>query len=155
MNVHAEAGQVETLDELEDDGALMLMYMIPWLYLTGEPERVQEMARELRKSKKIWGRGEGAKADFELLLQFWEGELKEADYLKSPATERSLRPWRHVVAGMKRLGEGDREGAKALFTEAYRARCFGHDEWVWAVTFLVRMNSDPEWPRAIPMRKKP
>jgi hypothetical protein len=112
------------------------------------------MARELRTSGKRWGRTESALADFELLLQFWENKLQEADYLKSPPSERHLRPWRLVNVGMKRLGDGDREGAKAAFTEAYQLRCFGHDEWIWAVTFLVRMNTDPAWPKAIPMKKK-
>jgi serine/threonine protein kinase len=136
-----------------DDGVLMPTYMTPWLYLTGEPERVREKARELRASGKRWGRAKGAAADFELLLQFWEGNLEEADYLKSPPSERPYKPWRNVNIGMKRLGEGDREGAKAAFTEAYQARYVMHDEWLWATTFLVRMNTDKEWPRAIPKKK--
>jgi hypothetical protein len=151
----AEAQKAWRSSVKQDDGVLMLTYMVPWLYLTGEPERVPVMARELRASGKRWGRSESAKADFDLLLQFWEDKLEEADYLKSPPSERQLKPWRHLNVGMKRLGEGDREGAKAAFTETYQARYVGHDEWTWAVTFLVRMNTDREWPKAIPLKKKP
>jgi hypothetical protein len=126
--------------------------MIPWLYLTGEPERVPVMARKLRASGYRW-RGCSA-AEWNLMLRFLENAVNEADFLKAPAAHRGDTVWRYMAVGMKRLGAGDREGARTAFTTGYRLRAHsGEAEWIGS--FLIRMNSDPKWPKAIPMKKKP
>jgi hypothetical protein len=130
-----------------------LIEMIPYLYLTGEAERVPEMARKLRASHYRYRRL--SEAEWEIFLRFWEGGLSEADFLKAPMSTRMHTSWRHTIVGMKRLGEGDRDGARQAFMVVYDARTFCQGDWEWCYSFLIRMNSDPEWPRAIPVKKKP
>jgi hypothetical protein len=130
-----------------------LMGMIPWLYLTGEPERVPVMAAKLRASGYRYRPLPAA--EWESFLRFWEGKLSESEFLRSVATNRMFRSWGHTIVGMKRLGEGDRDGARDAFTEVYKARTFYQGEWEWCCAFLIRMNTDPEWPKAIPLKKKP
>ncbi len=132
---------------------IKLLGMIDWLYLTGEPEVVPVMAAKLRASGFRYRPLPAA--DWDIFLRFWEGKLTEAEFLKAPASSRMITSWRHCVVGMKRLGEGDREGAKEEFTEVYNARTFNQGEWEWCCSFLIRMNTDPEWPKAIPLKKKP
>jgi hypothetical protein len=132
-----------------DDGA-RLMALIPWLYLTGEPERVPVMAAKLRASGFRWRTA--PVADWDIFLRFWEGKLSEAEFLNAPATNRMIASWRRWMVGMKRLGEGDRDGARQAFTAVVEARTFAQAEWEWCCSFLVRMNADREWPRAIPLK---
>jgi hypothetical protein len=94
-------------------------------------------------------------AEWEDFLQFWEGKLDEATFLKAPVAGPMLKSWRSTIVGMKRLDEGDREGAREAFTAVIEARNFAQGEWEWCYSFLIRMNTDPAWPRAIPMKKKP
>jgi hypothetical protein len=130
-----------------------LLEMIPWLHLTGEPERVPVMAAKFRASgfrfRTI------PPADWEHLLRFWEGKLNEAEFLRAPVANRKIASERQWEVGMKRLGEGDRDGARKAFTAVFESRAFWSGEWEWSCSFLVRMNTDPEWPKAIPLKKKP
>jgi hypothetical protein len=126
---------------------------IDWLYLTGQPERVKEKAKELRASRYRW-RGM-SEADWELFLRFWEGKLDESEFLKAPMAGRRQKIARFYSVGMKRLGEGDREGAREAFTAFYEARTFATGEWEFCCSFLIRMNTDPDWPKAIPVKKRP
>jgi serine/threonine protein kinase len=130
-----------------------LMYAIPWLYLTGQPERVREMAKKLRTSGYHYRYT--PEAEWEIFLQFWEEKLDEAGFLMAPLSLRVDKTWRFQILGMKRLGEGDREGARKAFTAVYESRSFYQAEWVWCISFLIRMNTDPDWPKAIPVKKKP
>jgi serine/threonine protein kinase len=136
----------------EEDGSIKLCLMIPWLYLTGEPERAPVMARKLRRSGFRY-RGM-LEAEWESMLRFWEDNLTEAEFLKAPSPNRMSTVWRYMIVGMKRLGEGDREGARTAFTAGYELRAYS-GEWEWCYSFLIRMNTDSDWPKAIPVKKKP
>lgn len=133
--------------EASIQGALM----IPWLYLTGEPERVPKIAGLVRRSGY---RFSGMPVeDWDLLLRYWEGAVSDQELLDARTIWRGLVLWRYMIVGMKRLGEGDREGAKALFATAHGMTIVS-GEWEWCTSFLIRMNSDPEWPRAISVKKR-
>jgi serine/threonine protein kinase len=132
---------------------IMLMNMIPWLYLTGEPERIPAKARKLEESGFRWR--PSTKAEWDIMLRFFQHKLSESEFLNAPASKRPDIGWRQMVIGMKRLGEGNREGARKMFEANYKSRTFWSGDYWSCYSFLVRMNSDPEWPRAIPMKKKP
>jgi tetratricopeptide (TPR) repeat protein len=134
-----------------------LLEFIPWLYLTGEAHRVPEVAARLRASGFRYGAT--PPADWELVLQYWEGKLSDDAFVdaptasKNPAIARPQISWRQMIVGMKRLGEGDRAGARRAFTANYEAYNFSYTPWEWCGTFLICMNADPDWPKAIPLKK--
>jgi serine/threonine protein kinase/Flp pilus assembly protein TadD len=128
-----------------------LMDLMPWLYLTGEGARVPQLAARLRASGFRYSVTPAA--DWDLVLRFWEGKLTERELLDAPATDRPQRSWRYFIVGLKRLGAGDREGAREALTVTYEAGCFAYTPWEWSCTFLIRLNTDPQWPKAIPAKR--
>ena len=85
------------------------------------------------------------------MLAFLEGSASEADLLARPVSNEYERCWRHYVIGWKRLGAGDRAGARAAFQEAYEVMQVASTDWAIARAVLIRMR-DPDWPQAIPKK---
>ena len=82
------------------------------------------------------------------MLAFLDGSASEADLLGRPVPSESDRCWRHYLIGWKRLGAGDRAGARAAFQEAYEVMQVSTIYWEIARAMLIRMK-DPDWPQAL------
>jgi tetratricopeptide (TPR) repeat protein len=129
----------------------------PLLFAAGGAEEVAAVARELRASgdrfQYIAPRLTYSPAELAVTLAFLEGTASEADLLDRPASGAVEQCRRHSLVGWKRLGAGDREGAKAAFRQAYEATPFGVMCWGGggARAVLIRMR-DPDWPQAVPKK---
>jgi hypothetical protein len=118
------------------------------LLAVGSPNEVAVLARDLRAtppptSSRI-ARGT-------TMLAFLDGSASEADLLGRPVPNEYDRCWRHYVIGWKRLGAGDRDGARASFQEAYEVMQVASGYWCDARAVLIRMK-DPDWPQAFPKK---
>jgi hypothetical protein len=124
----------------------------PLLFAVGSPNEVAALARDLRASADQFPyHGLYGRADLAAMLDFLEGSASEADLLGRPVSNEYERCRRHCAIGWKRLGAGDREGARAAFQQAYEVTEFSSTDWLIARAVLIRMK-DPAWPQAI--RKK-
>jgi len=120
----------------------------PLLFALGKPEEVASLARELRSRGDVLSFGIPTSTDVEVLLAFLDGTASEADLLGHPASNDAERGRQHYVTGWKRLGGGDRAGARAAFQKAYETTPFELMPWSMARAMLIRMK-DSGWPRAI------
>ena len=90
--------------------------------------------------------------DWRPCLAFLGGTLSEAELLATLPPNPNGRVYRYYFVGWKRLGDGDRDGARKAFEEAYQQKRF--NRWLWMLTraILIRMK-DPNWPQAILEKK--
>jgi tetratricopeptide (TPR) repeat protein len=62
--------------------------------------------------------------------------------------------WSHCEAyfniGLRRLTEGDRPAALAMFRKCAATRQSGYEEYFLSMAFILRMEKDPTWPRWLP-----
>jgi hypothetical protein len=84
-------------------------------------------------------------------LAFLEGSISEVDLLAAPSRGSSDLCVRHYYVAWKRLGEGDRDGARKEFEEAYSFKLADYHAWRISRMVLIRMK-DPSWPPAIPRK---
>jgi serine/threonine protein kinase len=123
----------------------------PLLFTVGNADEVATVARDLGARRDRLRYSTYTSADVDDVLAFLEGTASEADFLGRPASNEYERFRRHYAIGWKRLGGGDRRGARAAFQEAYDAMSFGLLSWCVARATLIRMK-DPDWPQAIPTK---
>jgi hypothetical protein len=119
------------------------------LLAVGSPDEVAALARELRATADHFPRSWNY--DHAATLAFLDGSASEADLLGRPVASEYERCWRHYLIGWKRLGAGNRDGARAAFQEAYEVMQVAASAWVMARAMLIRMK-DPDWPQAIPKK---
>jgi hypothetical protein len=122
----------------------------PLLLTVGSPDEVAALARDLRATPpdQFVNR---SRYDHAGMLAFLDGSASEADLLGRPVPNEYDRCWRHYMIGWKRLGAGNRDGARAAFQEAYEVMQVASGYWVRARAMLIRMK-DPDWPQAIPKK---
>jgi hypothetical protein len=84
---------------------------------------------------------------------FLANKMSEQDYLKETLGSRYLLCGAQYWVGMVRLSEGDRKGAREAFAASV-------DTGLWSVFYhahsqvmLARLDSDPAWPKWIPIKK--
>ena len=123
----------------------------PLLFAVGQPNEVAAVARDLRATEDRFRYGLYSPADLAAYLAFLEGKAPEADLLGRSVSSEQERSRRHFAVAWKRLGAGDREGARAAFRAAYDVMTFGEMPWWVARAVLIRMKA-PDWPRAIPTK---
>jgi tetratricopeptide (TPR) repeat protein len=121
----------------------------PLLLAVGSPDEVAALARDLRASADHFPRS--LNYDHAAMLAFLDGSASEADLLGRPVLNEHERCWRHYLIGWKRLGAGNRDGARAAFQDAYEVMQVAASGWVMARAMLIRMK-DPDWPQAIPKK---
>jgi serine/threonine protein kinase len=83
---------------------------------------------------------------------FFRGELSEEEYFAKVGPSRMIQSAAHLQVGLWRLAAGDRTGARKHFLEGARP-CWGYENF-WCDLFLSRMDSDPEWPTWIALKKQ-
>jgi serine/threonine protein kinase len=120
------------------------------LFAVASPHEVAALARDLRASDDQFPYRLYSRADQAAILAFLEGTASEADLLGRPVSNEHERCRRHYVIAWKRLGVGDRDGARAAFQKAYEVMQFSTDWWI-SRAVLIRMK-DPDWPQAIPKK---
>src|SRR5262249_49586859 len=102
----------------------------PMLLAVGRPDQVAALARDLRASPDPLPRG--WRYDHAGMLAFLDGSASEADLLGRPVRSEYDRCYRHYMIGWKRLGAGDRDGARGAFQEAYEVMQVASGYWVMA-----------------------
>ena len=149
-NGRADARKVGQAMASSPSRRIDFFYVAPQLFAVGAPEDVAAFLRDARTIEPLqygpWNR-----ADQTALLSFLEGTLSESDFLKRPIGNEVERSWRHYTVAWKRLGTGDRAGAKAAFEETYEVMSYEGASWWIARAMLIRMK-DPDWLRAIPKK---
>ena len=136
-----------------DRQAMYRLEAIPLQFLVDGPKEVSRTVQELRVAGEPLRYQLMGPEDLSVQLAFLEGTATEADlYRRALSNQLSKSRW-HVMVAWKRLGGGDRAGTRAAFQQAYDLLTYGSLAWSLARAVLIRMNRDPEWPRAIPMKK--
>lgn len=85
-------------------------------------------------------------------LAFLDGKVTEQQFLAIPSQSQLDLCLQYYFLAWKRLGDGDREGARRAFEEAYQLKLFDAHFWVQSRPILIRMK-DPNWPQAL-LKKK-
>ncbi|HTU89552.1 MAG TPA: serine/threonine-protein kinase [Gemmataceae bacterium] len=125
--------------------------VLPLLFAVGTADEVAAISRDLRAGGDPLRYGTYSATDLAAMRAFLEGTASEADLLAHPVSNEVERCRRHYTIGWKRLGAGDRIGAKAAFREAYKVMPFEAAPWVITRAVLIRMKN-PDWPQAIPKK---
>lgn len=82
-------------------------------------------------------------------LSLLEGTLSETELLGVPSSAPNEdRMFRQYHIAWKRLGTGDREGARKAFEEVYSFKMADYHAWRNSRAILIRMK-DPNWPQAL------
>ena len=81
-------------------------------------------------------------------LAYLDGTLSDSDLLAAPSGGVSDTAGRYYQIAWKRLGAGDRDGARKAFEEVYRSKLIDSHVWRIARAILIRMK-DPKWPQAL------
>jgi tetratricopeptide (TPR) repeat protein len=118
------------------------------LLAVGTPVEVAALSREIRaKEDDLLHTTSGTAGVILARLRFVEGGMTEAELLAVSSPDNRDRTRQFSAVAWRRLGEGDREGAKSAFRQVYDL--MGHDgPWFVARAVLIRMK-DPNWPQAI------
>ncbi len=120
----------------------------PLLFAIGKPAEAAAVAHELRATSDELGYGYYSATDVAAHLEFLEGTASEVELLGRPVSDEPEHSRRHYMIGWKRLGAGDRAGARSAFEKAYEVMTFNAASWWYSRAVLIRMK-DPDWPRAI------
>jgi tetratricopeptide (TPR) repeat protein len=80
-------------------------------------------------------------------LAYLDGTLSDSDLLAAPGGVADT-AGRYYQIAWKRLGAGDRDGARKAFEEVYRSKLIDYHVWRIARAILIRMK-DPKWPQAL------
>jgi serine/threonine protein kinase len=82
------------------------------------------------------------------IISMYDGTISEVELLAAPARGPVDLCARHFNIAWKRLADGDREGARKAFEEAYRFKLVDYITWTTSRIVLIRMK-DPNWPQAL------
>jgi hypothetical protein len=86
-------------------------------------------------------------------LDYTCGLISEDKLLRAARPSRPNQCEAHFAIGLRRLAEGDRQGAREHFRRCAETRVFIYWDYTWARAFLARMEKDPAWPPWIPLKK--
>jgi hypothetical protein len=146
------ANALRTYDEFADT-ATTWMYrfeLAPVLFVL-DRARLKAVPQELRSAAER--NPPPDTIDWRPCLAFLDGTMSEAELLATVAPGQLDRFYRHYFVGWKRLGDGDRAGARQAFETAYKLKLSTRWHWMLTRGILIRMK-DPAWPQAIPERKQ-
>jgi tetratricopeptide (TPR) repeat protein len=121
----------------------------PPLLLLGDKTEAQVA---IRRTTSRPGISQSLKANL-ALRQFSNGETSEAAYLASVAGQRDNECHAHFYIGLFRLAEGNRSAAKNHFTKAVQTHSIASFPCGFSLMFLTRLQTNPNWPPWIPVRK--
>lgn len=89
---------------------------------------------------------------FKYTIEHYAGVLSEDELLRRAGPFSNAQCMSHFCIGMKALSLGEREKAKRHFQQAIATRRIGWYNHSFAKRFLLRMETDPDWPDWIPVR---
>jgi hypothetical protein len=87
------------------------------------------------------------------LLPATTASSSEAELLKSAGKYRNSLCFAHYQIGLRRLADGDRDGARRHFQKALDTKSYGAIPYPYARAFLARLEHVPGWPKWIPVKK--
>ena len=97
-----------------------------------------------------------ARGDWYLkLFDFGGYRLSEDELTRAMGNSLWNRCEGHFLAGLRRLGEGDRASARVHFEKSVATRVYFYVDYAWSRAFLARMNKDPNWPPWLPVEAQP
>jgi serine/threonine protein kinase len=118
----------------------------PVLYAL-DRQRFETLLKELNREADLVP-GTRRLKESQRLLAMLGGTLSEGELLSSQAPSRIQLCTRHYYIAWKHLGDGDCEGARKAFEQAYRCKLVDESDWVFARCILIRMKN-PSWPQAL------
>jgi hypothetical protein len=83
------------------------------------------------------------------LLPATTASSSEAELLKSAGKYRMKLCFAHYHIGLRRLADGDRDGARRHFQKVLDTKACGAIPYPYARAFLARLERDPAWPKWI------
>jgi serine/threonine protein kinase len=125
------------------------MRFTPELFLfLGRRDEAVALAKEMGREGYSWPTSYGP-AVFRRFFEYVEGRAGDGDLLAAAGRSHNAQCLAHYWIAMRRLGDGDRAGARDHFGLAVATRAFWLDHYDWSATLLDRMKADPEWPHWI------
>jgi hypothetical protein len=119
--------------------------------LLGDRDEIVDVAKQIRaEDQPVYGM---TRRDRELIRAYMLGEISDADFVKEKTESRVWQSWRHFLVGLRRLRNGDRAQAREAFQAAYEFKTFTYLHWDFALLFVVLIDREPAWPRALPQKK--
>jgi lipoprotein NlpI len=131
----------------------LLCYLPAWLQLLGPDyqAKTRQTAQEIReRSADLTPPTRGRW--YHDVLDFHAGSISAEELLKKAGESRSMQSDAYFYIGLARLGEGNREEAKACFRRCMNSGMFSDVEYCWSRAFLARID-DPEWLPWVPVKK--
>jgi serine/threonine protein kinase len=120
----------------------------PFLFALNRTRLASTVKELIREGERLSPQGFD---EFKRHLSLLEGSLSETELLSLPARGPVELCNRHYFVAWKRLGDGDRDGARKAFEEAYRFNGYSQ-AWMVARAIAIRMK-DTNWPQAIRIKK--
>ena len=80
------------------------------------------------------------------LLWYNCGDIGKDQLLEAANGSRYKQCEAYFFIGLKELGQGHRDDAKAAFQQGKETRVWHWVEYSWSRAFLARMEADPNWP---------
>jgi serine/threonine protein kinase len=146
------ANALRTYDEFADTAtAWMYRFEFAPVLFVLDRARLKVVAQELRSAAER--NLPPDPIDWRPCLAFLDGTMSESELLATVPPGQLDRFYRHYFVGWKRLGDGDRAGARQAFETAYKLKLSTRWHWMLIRGILIRMK-DPTWPQAIPERKQ-
>jgi hypothetical protein len=87
------------------------------------------------------------------LLEYNCGHLSDRQLLDAATGSNWSGCEAHFHVALRRLGDGDRDGAREQFRASVHTGILPFFEYKWSRSILARMEKDDSWPPWIPIKK--
>jgi serine/threonine protein kinase len=140
----------EELAVRPSDGLAALFRPIP-LLLLGDKAASVAASRRLRDQPVRFPRLR--RGSYERVLAFNCGEITAGELLAAAGQSKWDQCEAYFFIALSELADGNPEAAAESFREASARNCHGFVAQDWSEAFLVRIKSDPLWPKWIPVKE--